>query len=81
MDSGFGTCLDTRSQEDLYIHICLVSIHEDLKIRGFSRVVLATFYGQVLSISQIIPKSHAAINTTYNTIYATALHTSKTHTI
>ena len=38
-----------------------------------------TFYGQVLSISQIIPKSHAAINTTYNTIYATALHTYLKH--
>ena len=62
------------------LYSCVLSQSTKISRYGGSRVWNSpTFYGQVLSISQIIPKSHAAINTTYNTIYATALHTYLKH--
>ena len=79
MDSGFGTCLNTRSQEDLYIHVSCLNPQRSQDMGGSCVRNSPTFYGQFLSISQIFPKLHAAINTTYNTIYATALHTYLKH--
>ena len=66
----------------IFIFMCLVSIHKDLKIRGFSRVELAnllrpgSFY---FANYPQIARCYKQLKTIYNTIYATALHTYLKH--